>query len=96
MDDDLRLRLIEALKNRRWSNLDAERIAAFVAGLHKNGEGEWQVWRSGSAARADHYRVARSEAAVPVYDSPVMGRTLDVANALNEIERHGADATGTP
>lgn len=94
MDDDLRLNLIEALKNRRWTPLDAERTAAFVAGLYKEGEGEWKVWPSGRAA-GDHYGVARSEAVASAYDSPFKERARDVANALNEIERRQSDATGT-
>ena len=96
MDDDLRLRLIEALTNRRWTHLDAERAGAFVAGLYKDGEGEWKIWQRATSTGAGHYRVARSETADAAYDSMNGDRALDVAKALNELERHGSAATGTP
>ena len=97
MDHVLRRSLIEALKNRDWTHLDAERAAAFTAGLYQSGGGECKVWPTGNPTGPDHYRVARRESnAISVYDAPQEGRARDVANALNELERHGPDATGTP
>ncbi len=95
MDHVLRRSLIEALKARGWSYHAAERAAEFVAGLSREGDGEWKAWRSGNAMGSDHYRVARRENGVSVYDSPVEARARDVASALNELERHDSDATGT-
>lgn len=92
VDQILRSRLIEALTSRRWTPVDAERAAEFVAGLYHAGEGEWKVWPS---EKADHYRVARRVDALSVYDSPQQGRTRDVAHALNEVEGNDSDATGT-
>jgi hypothetical protein len=96
VDDILRRKLIEALKNSGWAQLDAERTATFAAGLYQAGAGEWKIWPSGNATGPDHYRVARRATALSVYDSPLEGRARDVASALNEIERSGSDATGTP
>ena len=96
VDDILRRRLIHALKDRRWANLDAERAAARIAELYHSEAGEWGAWPRKNAMGPDLYRVARDEAAMSVYDSPIQGRALDVASVLNEFERHGADATGWP
>jgi hypothetical protein len=96
VDHELRSRLVDALGKRRWTHLDAERAAAFVAGLYQAGEGEWQVWPSEKTTGSDHYRVARRADALSVYDSPQEGRVRDVAHALNEVERSDSDATGTP
>ena len=95
VDDVLRRNLIEALKSRSWTYHAAERAASFVAGLYQEGASEWKVWPSEERG-PDHYRVARSVKAPTVYGSPVEGRARDVADALNEIERHGSDATGIP
>jgi hypothetical protein len=96
VDDILRGNLIKALKNRRWTALDAERAAATAAGLYQDGDMEWKVWRTQVANDPSFFRVARQESAVSVFDSLVQGRSRDVANALNELERHSPDATGTP
>ncbi len=96
MDDVLRRNLIEALKSRSWTYHAAERAASFVAGLYQDEESEWKVWRTQVADDPSFFRVARQESAVSVFDSLVEGRARDVANALNELERHGADATGIP
>ena len=96
VDHVLRRSLIEALKARGWSYHAAERAAEFVAGLPREGDGEWKVWPSVDAKGPDLYRVARRVNAVTVYDSPVEGRARDVSDALNEIERHGPDAAGSP
>lgn len=96
MDDILCRRLIHALKDRRWSSLDAERAATGVAELYRAEAGEWWAWPSRNARGPDLYRVARDEDANSVYDSPVQKRALDVVGALNELERHGPDATGWP
>ena len=95
MDDILRRNFLKALKNRRWTSLDAERAATFVAGLYQAEAGEWTVWPSETKGLT-HYRVARHAGALSVYDSPQEGRAWDVANALNELEGHDSDATGTP
>jgi hypothetical protein len=96
VDDILRRRLIHALKNRHWTSLDAERAAAAAVGLYHEGDTEWRVWRTQVSDDPSFFRVARRESAVSVFDSLVEGRARDVANALNEHERHGPDATGTP
>ena len=96
MDHDLRRSLIEALKNRRWTHLDAERAADSVAAFYQSTGGAWQVWRSKAADDPDSHRVARRENEVTVYKSLFEERARDVANALNEIEAHDSDATGTP
>ncbi len=96
VDDILRRRLIHALKDRRWASLDAERAAARIAALYHGEAGEWGAWPSKNAMGPDLYRVARDEAAISVYDSPIQERALDVASVLNEFERHGADSTGWP
>ncbi len=96
MDDILRRRLIHALKNRRWTSLDAEQAAAGAAGLYRDGDMDWRVWPSQAAGDPSYFRVARQENAVPVFGSLVQGRARDVANALNEVERHDPDPTGIP
>lgn len=96
MDDILRRNLIEMLKNLGWAHLDSERAAAFAAALYQAGGGEWKVWPSGNTTGPDQYRVAHRASAPSVYDSPMEGRARDVADALNEVERHGSDATGIP
>jgi len=96
VDDILRRRLIHALKDRRWTSLDAERAATGAAGLYQDGDTEWKVWRSQAVGDPSFFRVARQESAISVFDSLVEGRARDVANALNELEPRGPDATGTP
>jgi len=96
VDDIFRRRLIHALTNRRWASLDAERAAAGAAGVYQDGDWDWRVWRSQAAGDPSFFRVKREESAVSVFDSLVEGRARDVANALNEVERHGPDATGIP
>jgi hypothetical protein len=96
VDDILRRRLIHALKNRRWTSLDAERAAAAADSLYQDGDTEWKVWRSQAGGDPSIFRVARQESAVSVFDSLVEGRARDVANALNELEPHGSDRTGPP
>lgn len=95
MDHNLRRSLIEALKNRRWTHLDAERAADSLAAFYQPTGGAWQVWHSQAADDPDYYRVALRENDVSVYKSLFEGRVRDVANALNEIEAHDSDATGT-
>ena len=96
VDYILRRRLIHALKDRRWSSLEAERAAAGIAELCHAEAGEWWAWPSRSVMGPDLYRVARDEDAISVYDSPIKERVLDVVGALNELDRHGSDATGIP
>jgi hypothetical protein len=96
VNHDLRRRLIGALENRHWTHLDAERAASGIASFYQAAEGEWKVWPTGNLVRPDLYRVARRADEASVYDSPQAGRAGDVANAMNELERHGPDATGTP
>ena len=95
MVKDLRHRLNTSLKSRRWKQRDASDTAALVAGLYRGGEGEWKIWQSVKSAGAGLYRVARDETAVSAFATPFMERAIDVANALNELERHRSDATGT-
>jgi hypothetical protein len=95
VDHILRRNLIEALKNRRWTHLDAERAAESVAELYDQGDAAWEVWRSEVVADPDSYGVARDESDVSVYRSLLEGRARDVAIALNELERRDSDATGT-
>jgi len=95
VDQILRRSLIEALKSRGWTHLDAERAADGVATFYEDGEGEWKVRLSKVAGDPELYRVSRREEEVSVYDSPLEGRARDVASALNELERHNSDATGT-
>jgi hypothetical protein len=47
VDDILCRRMIHALKDRRWSSLDAERAAAGIAELYHAEAGEWWAWPSG-------------------------------------------------
>ncbi len=96
MDDILRRRLMHALKDRRWTELDSQRAAEGIASIYLAEESEWRVWPTGNAARPDLFYVARRLNDVSVYDSLLEGRARDVANALNEVERPDADATGTP
>jgi len=95
VDHTLRRRLIEALKARSWTYLDTERAAEGIAGLYEDGEGEWRVRLSKVTDELDLYLVARNENEVSVFDSPLEGRARDVASALNELEGHDSDATGT-
>jgi hypothetical protein len=96
VDDVLRRRLIEALKSRHWASLDAERTAAAAAGVYQDGDTEWKVWRTEVGADPSFSRVARQERALCIYNTLLEGRARDMANALNELERSGSDATGTP
>ena len=95
MDHVLRRSLIAALKARGWSYHAAERAAEFAAGLPREGDGEWKVWPSGNVMGSDQFRVARRDNVVSVYDSPVEARAREVTSALNELEGHDSDATGT-
>lgn len=92
VEDGLRRLLIQTLKNRRWTSLDAERAAASVARFYETRDGPWQVWLRQVAGDADFYRVARRENEVSVYDSLLEGWARDVAGALNELEAHVSDA----
>jgi hypothetical protein len=94
VDHTLRRSLIEALKSRSWTHLDAERAAEGIAGLYEAREGEWQVRLSKIAGEPDLYLVSRNVNEVSVFDSPLEGRARDVASALNEFEGHDSDATG--
>lgn len=96
VDDNLRGNLITALTNRRWTSLDAERAAAAAAGLYQDGDREWKVWRIQVGDDPRFFRVARRASAVSVFDTLLEGRARDMANALNELERLDADATGIP
>lgn len=92
VEDDLRRRLIQALKNQQWTSLEAERAAASVARFYEARDGRWQVWLSQVVGDADSYRVARRENEVSVYDSLIEGWARDVAGALNELEAHVSNA----
>jgi len=96
VDHTLRRNLIEALKSRGWTHVDAERAAAGVTVWPEGGTGEWKVWFSTVAGEPDLYRVARHMSDISAFDSPLEGRARDVAGALNDLEGHDSDATGTP
>jgi sulfatase-modifying factor enzyme 1 len=49
VDDILRRRLIHALKDRRWSSLDAGRAAASIAEVYYAEAGEWWAWPNRNA-----------------------------------------------
>jgi hypothetical protein len=96
VDDILRRRLINALKPRGWTSLDAERAAAIVAGLYQDGHMEWKVWHTQVAGDPSSFRVARQMSAACVFESLLQKRARDVATALNELERPDPDATDSP
>ncbi len=97
MDHPLRPSLIEALKARSWTHLDAERVAIRIEASYKLEAGEWKVvlWEV-AGGEQNLYLVARKVNEVSVFDSSLEGRARDVASALNELEGHDSDATGTP
>ena len=95
VDHTLRRRLIEALKARSWTSLDAERAAVGITGFYEGGTGEWKVRLSKIVGEPDFYQVGRKVNEIPVFDSPLEGRARDVAGALNELEGDESDATGT-
>ncbi len=86
VDHALRLKLVDALQNRRWAHLDAERVATGVADGYQSGTGLWQVWRSQVGHDPPQYHVARKEHGGSVYEGFLVGRARDVADALNDIE----------
>lgn len=92
----LRRALIEAFENRGWKHPDANLAAESIASFYEVGDGEWIVRLSEAPDDPPFYQVARREDEVFVYVTLLEGRARDVANALNEIERSGPDATGTP
>ena len=97
MDDEgLRRALIEAFESRGWKHLDADLAAESIASFYEVADGEWTVRLSEAPGDPPFYQVARREDDISVYVTLLEGRARDVANALNEIERSGPDATGTP
>ena len=95
MDHVLRRALIEALKNRAWTHLEAERAAEYAGEFYQRASGAWEVWCGQAADDPDYYRVARHEGDASVYKSLLEGRARDVASALNQLEGHDSGATGT-
>lgn len=95
MDQDFRRSLIEALKSRSWTHLDAERTADGIAVLYQTGAEPWRVRLATNADEPDRHLVARNASEASVFDSALGGRARDVAAALNELEGHDSDATGT-
>lgn len=97
MDQDIRGKLIESLKSRSWTPLDAERVAIRIEALYGLEAGEWKVvlWEI-AGGEQNLYLVARKVNGPSVFDSPLEVRARDVASALNELEGHDSDATGTP
>lgn len=87
MDHDVRRKLIELLKSRSWTPLDAEQVALRVEALYELEAGEWKVvlWEIAGGEQS-LYLVARKVNGLTVFDSPLEGRARDVASALNEIE----------
>ena len=87
MDQDVRSKLIESLKTRSWTHLDAERVAIRIEALYGLEDGEWKVvlWEI-AGGEQNLYLVARKVNGQAVFDSPLEGRARDVASALNEAE----------
>jgi len=95
VDHVLRRALIEALKNRGCTHLDAERAAEYAGEFYQRAGGAWEVWCGQAAEDPDYYRVARHGGDASVYKSLLEERARDVASALNELERNDSDATGS-
>jgi hypothetical protein len=89
--------LTESLTARSWTPLDAEQVAKRIEALYELDAGEWKVvlWEVAGGEQSV-YLVARRVNGPSVFDSPIEARARDVAGALNELEGHSADATGTP
>jgi hypothetical protein len=75
--------LIGQLVERGWSRLDAEAAAESVANLYQPNGGVREPWTVEFAE--DHYRVARDEDEVSVYDHQSKPRAQDVRDVLNEL-----------
>ena len=87
MDDAARHRLIDALKSRNWTDVDAERAATRIAAMYEREAGEWKVvlWEIAGGEQSV-FLVARKVDGTSVFDSSLQGLSRDVASALNEIE----------
>lgn len=90
MDQDVRSNLIESLKSRGWTPLDAEQVVTRVEALYKREAGEWKVllWEIAGGEQSV-YLVAREVNGSSVFDSPLQSRARDVASVLNEVEASG-------
>src|SRR5712692_1336829 len=95
VDHVLRRSLIDALKDRGWTHLEAERASEYAGEFYQRAGGTWEVWCGQAADDPDYYRVARHGSDASVYKAMLEGRARDVARALNELEGHDSDATGT-
>ncbi len=90
VDQDVRHKLIESLKSRGWTPLDAEQVATRVEALYQREAGEWKVllWEI-AGGEQNVYLVAREVKGQSVFDSPLQSRARDVASVLNELEAAG-------
>lgn len=90
VDQDVRNKLIESLKSRGWTPLDAEQVVTRVEALYQRESGEWKVllWEV-AGGEQNVYLVAREVKGQSVFDSPLQSRARDVASALNEAEAPG-------
>ena len=96
MDHDVRRKLIELLKSRSWTPLDAEQVAIRIEALYELEAGEWKVvlWEI-AGGEQNLYLVARKVNGPSVFDSPLEGRARDVASALNQIEADHSEPPDT-
>lgn len=96
MDHDVRRELIELLKSRSWTPLDAEQVAIRIEALYELEAGEWKVvlWEI-AGGEQNLYLVARKVNGPSVFDSPLEGRARDVASALNQIEADHSELPDT-
>jgi hypothetical protein len=96
VDHDVRRKLIELLKSRSWTPLDAEQVAIRIEALYELEAGEWKVvlWEI-AGGEQNLYLVARKVNGPSVFDSPLEGRARDVASALNQIEADHSEPPDT-
>ncbi len=90
------MRWVEAFESRGWKQLDANLAAESIASFYEAGAGDWTVRQNEVSGDPPFYHVARRGDEVHIYVTLLEGRARDVANALNEIERRGPDATANP
>ena len=96
MDPDVRRKLIDSLKSRSWTDLDAEQVAGRIEALYEREAGEWKVvlWEI-AGGEQNVYIVSRKVDGPSVFDSPQQSRARDVASALNELEADSSKPADT-